>query len=76
MSWSRKLATPIMLNDGRRLKTLRDAAAVVVALPDRRQLSDVWQRTVPALVAAASSEGDLKMAQAKLSDALRAEGLL
>jgi len=76
VSWSRKFVTPITLSDGRRLKTLRDAAAVIVSLSDRRQLSDVWQRAVPVLVAAASSGGDLETAQAKLADALKTEGLL
>ena len=76
MAWARKLAAPITLSDGHRLETLRDAAALVVSLPDRRQLSDIWQRAVRLLVAAASSQGDLEKAQAMLAVALKAEGLL
>ena len=35
MTWSSRLARPILLEDGRTLRTLADARAMLLALPDR-----------------------------------------
>ena len=76
MTWSRKLSAPIALNDGRKLRTLNDAAALILSLPDVRQRSDDWRRAVPCLVEASDSENALRKAQALLTLALKAEGLI
>jgi hypothetical protein len=76
MTWSRKLSAPIALKDGRNLRTLNDAAALILSLPDFRQRSDDWRRAVPCLVAAADSENALIKAQAMLTLALKGEGLI
>ncbi len=76
MSWSRKLIEQLALKDGRKLRTLNDAAALILSLPESRQRSNEWQCAVPLLVAAADSDAALWSAQAQLDVALRAEGLI
>jgi hypothetical protein len=60
----------------RNMRTLNDAAALILSLPDRHQRSEVWQLAVPCLAAAADSENSLSEAQAMLTSALKAEGLI
>jgi hypothetical protein len=76
MSWSRKLIEPVALKDGRKLRTLNDAAALILSLPECRQRSEEWQCAVQLLVAAADAQGNLLMAQAQLGVALETEGLI
>jgi hypothetical protein len=76
MSWSLKLIEPVALKDGRKLRTLNDAAALILSLPENRQRSDEWRCAVELLVAAADAERNLWTAQAQLDIALKAEGLI
>jgi hypothetical protein len=76
MPWTRKLATPIKLKDGRSIATLGEARAVMLALPDRHQARPFWQYAAELLIEAAEHKGNIEDAWAQLSRALTAEGLL
>ena len=45
MSWTRKLAAPIQLADGRTLRTLADVRGLVLSLSARQQADASWQTT-------------------------------
>src|SRR6266852_8292802 len=55
MPWSRRFENPIPLPDGRTLRTLRDAASYLMALPGKTRQSDEWQAAIEALLMAAES---------------------
>ena len=76
MPWSRELATPIKLKDGRKIATLGQARELMLALPERHQLRPFWQYAAELLIEAAEHNGDVDNAAAQLSRALAAEGLL
>jgi hypothetical protein len=56
MSWSSKLNTPIALNDGRELVTLKDAARLLFCLPQSQQNWPAWAYTEQLLLAAANGD--------------------
>ena len=74
MPWTRKLAAPIVLKNGR--KTLGQARELMLALPERHQLRPFWQYAAELLIEAAEHNGGVDDAAAQLSRALAAEGLL
>jgi hypothetical protein len=74
MPWTRKLAAPIVLKNGR--KTLGQARELMLALPVRHQLRPFWQYAAELLIEAAEHKGGVDDAAAQLSRALSAEGLL
>jgi hypothetical protein len=76
MPWTRQLATPITLKDGRVIETLNDARVIMRSLPARSQSSDVWLYTGGLLLEAATSNVAIGEAAAQLRRALRADGLL
>jgi hypothetical protein len=79
MPWSAKFATPISLNDGRRLMTLDDAAELVMGLPDARLHKSCWANAIDVLIDASQDEapsGAIAEAEAKLAIAFRLEGLI
>ncbi|SED39770.1 hypothetical protein SAMN05444161_3119 [Rhizobiales bacterium GAS191] len=78
MSWSRKLSEPITLKDGRVLTSLDDARALMLALPEGRQIAPYWQYAAELLLRAAdrSSKDTALEAWAQLRRALVAEGML
>lgn len=49
MAWSRKFDEPIVLPDGRKLMTLRDAADYIIDLPTETASSPDWQLAMEAL---------------------------
>jgi hypothetical protein len=55
--WSREFDDPIVLADGRKLVTLRDAATFITKLPKAEQDLQVWQIAVEHLIRAAESGG-------------------
>lgn len=55
MSWVSRLRHPIHLADGRTLKTLSDARDMILALPEKDQGDQKWQRLADLLLAAANS---------------------
>jgi hypothetical protein len=77
MPWTCKLKSSIDINDGRRLATLGDARALILALPALRQADAHWRRTSGLLARAAKgkavSSGEVN---AQLSRSLKAEGLI
>lgn len=56
MTWSRKFDTPIILPDGRKLVTLRDAAEYILSLPEETQAERPWQFAAECLKNAADRE--------------------
>jgi hypothetical protein len=55
--WSRKFDDPIVLPDGRKLVTLRDAATYITKLPKAEQDLGIWQIAVEHLIRAAETDG-------------------
>jgi hypothetical protein len=56
MSWSRRFDEPIKTPDGKTLRTLKDAAELLLALPKKVQAEPAWQHTADALRNAAERE--------------------
>jgi hypothetical protein len=54
MSWSRKLAKPIVLKDGRTIATLGDAREMMLSLPVLHRNGVMWQFTAEILKDAAA----------------------
>jgi hypothetical protein len=48
MSWSRRFDDPIQPPKGKKLLTLKDAAAYITALPKSKQQSPEWQAAAEA----------------------------
>ncbi len=53
--WQRKFEDPIVLPNGRRLHTLRDAADYITALPEEQSELAQWQVAIEALMMVALS---------------------
>ena len=70
MPWSRRFDEPIILPDGRTLRTLRDAASYIMALPGKTRQSDEWQAAIEALLMAAEDRGPLMHAHVGMMLAL------
>jgi hypothetical protein len=78
MPWTRKFPKPIKLKDGRKIANLGQARELMLALPERHQPRPFWQYAAELLIDAAESSNPASVgdAQAQLSRALAAEGLL
>ena len=78
MPWTRKLAVPIKLKDGRTIATLWQARELMLALPERHQIRPFWQYAAELLINAAArpDRASVDDAAAQLSRALAAEGLI
>ena len=59
MSWSRRFDEPIQPPKGKKLVTLKDAAAYILALPKSKQQSPEWQAAGEAVIMAAEDRGPL-----------------
>jgi hypothetical protein len=70
MAWSPRFEDPISLPDGRTLRTLRDAASYLMALPGKTRQSDEWQAAIEALLMAAEDRGPLMHARVGMLRAL------
>jgi len=53
MPWSRRFDEPIQPPKGKKLVTLKDAAAYILALPKSKQQSPEWQAAGEAVIMAA-----------------------
>ena len=73
MPWSRAFDMPISLTTGATLKTLREAALYVVALPPAEKKLDRWQAAAAALMVAAEHDDALMMAEMAMRQALLRE---
>jgi len=78
MPWSRKLATPITLKDGRTIATLSQAREMMLSLPMAHRRGDMWGYTADLLGEAAADNSYVPHidAEAQFMRALEAEGLL
>jgi hypothetical protein len=57
LSWTREFEDPIILPNGRKLVTLRDAANYITELPKAEHDLDIWQIAVEHLLRAAETGG-------------------
>jgi hypothetical protein len=70
--WSREFEEPIILPDGRKLVTLRDAANYIAKLSKAEQKVEQWQIAIEHLIRAAETGGDwLMLARIGMLRALR-----
>jgi hypothetical protein len=70
VSWSLLFDDPIPLAKGKPLRTLRDAADHVMALPKAKSVLPHWQLAVTCLMAAAEKRGPMMMARIAMVRAL------
>jgi hypothetical protein len=70
MSWTAPFDEPIRLNNGKRLRTLREAAQHVIDLPPRQSLLPHWQTAMACLLSAAEGKGPMMMARVAMVRAL------
>jgi hypothetical protein len=70
VSWSLQFDEPILLTKGKLVRTLRDAADHVVALPKAKSALPHWQLAVGCLMAAAEKRGPMMMARVAVVKAL------
>ena len=55
--WSREFDDPIVLPEGEKLRTLRDAATYVTGLPKKESAQPEWQAAIEALILVADRGG-------------------
>lgn len=60
--WSQAFDDPIPLPDGRELRTLREAADYILALPGHTRQSEPWQIAAQMLLTVAEGRGPLMFA--------------
>jgi hypothetical protein len=74
--WNRPLAYPLTLRDGTQIATLRQAAALMMGLPETRKLKRVWQQAAELLMQAqkGGNAADTRAATDQLCRALQLEG--
>jgi hypothetical protein len=73
MSWSHEFDEPIELAKGKPLRTLREAAEHITALPRAVSELEHWQTAIACLIAAAEKRGIVMMARIAMLQALQAE---
>jgi len=76
MNWSRSLAKPITLRDGRNIGTVAAALALMLSLPSLNQRQAVWHDVGELLAEAAKDKSWIRDVEAQLSQALKSEGLI
>jgi hypothetical protein len=59
VDWSRRFDDPIQPPKGKKLVTLKDAAAYILALPKSKQQSPEWKAAGEAVIMAAEDRGPL-----------------
>lgn len=78
MPWSSSFLKPVVLADGREIKTLREAGELMVALPKLHQSNGHWQEAARVMMIAVEtpSPATLEAAGVQFSRALHEEGLM
>jgi len=75
VDWSRRFDEPIQPPKGKKLLTLKDAAAYILALPKSKQQSPEWQAAGEAVIMAAEDRGprrhDAGVARRKADSGIR-----
>ncbi|MBR1126968.1 hypothetical protein [Bradyrhizobium iriomotense] len=61
MPWSAAFDDPIALSNGRRLRTLQEAADHIMQLPEDAQHTSHWQTAIETLIQAAETGGGWMM---------------
>ena len=75
MPWSTAFDDPISLRDGRKLRTLQQAADHIMQLPEDAQHASHWQTAIETLIHAAETGGGWMMfARIAMLRALNAGG--
>ncbi len=62
MAWSRRFDDPIVLPNGRKFITLKDAADYIIALPKAEHDAPQWQAAMKALILIAENGGPTMLA--------------
>lgn len=57
MPWSTTLHEPIKLKDGRWIRTCKEAAEIIIALPELRQKAPYWEHAAELLMDVAKGKG-------------------
>jgi hypothetical protein len=60
--WQAKLSRPIVMRDGTKLKTLAEAGAFILALPEGDQHRNSWTKATELLMEAANRNGSIEAA--------------
>jgi hypothetical protein len=68
--WSRRFFDPIILPDGRKLLTLRDAATYITGLPKAEHEAEEWQTAMETLLLVTERDGPEMMARIGFMKAL------
>jgi hypothetical protein len=68
--WGRQFDEPIILLDGRKLETLRDAAAYITGLPRAEHDAAEWQTAMEVLLLVAERDGPEMMVRIGMMRAL------
>ena len=68
--WSREFDDPIVLPEGEKLRTLRDAATDVTGLPKKEAALPEWQAAIEALILVAERGGPTMFARIGMMKAL------
>jgi hypothetical protein len=78
MPWSRKLATPITLKDGRTIATLSQARELMLSISITHRRGAFWRYTAGLLDAAAANNSYVPHfeAEAQFMHSLKTEGLI
>jgi hypothetical protein len=74
MVWFKRFFDPIILPDGRKLLTLRDAAEYITALPKAEHEAADWQVAMEVLLLVAEHNGPEMMARIGVLKALNRHG--
>jgi hypothetical protein len=70
VSWDQRFFDPIILPNGRKLVTLRDAAQYVTKLPKAEHDAEEWQAAMQALMLVAEHDGPTTFARIGMMRAL------
>jgi hypothetical protein len=70
MTWYKRFHDPIVLPDGRELRTLRDAAEYIIALPKAEHDAADWQVAMETLLLVAERDGPETLARIAVRKAL------
>ena len=70
MAWFKRFVDPIILPDGRKLLTLRDAAEYITALPKAEHDAADWQVAMETLLLVAERDGPEMLARIAVMKAL------
>ena len=72
--WSRIFAAPIILQDGRKLLTLRDAGEFITRLPKSKHARPEWRLAAAMLMQAAEDGAPVMLAEIAMRRALTVDG--